>query len=279
MPGVEEIGRVGVAGCGAMGLPMAQALRGAGFDVCGFDVRPPAEFGGFRSSMILEAARFAARCAVVVCVVRDQKQVLDLCFGEQGLFRKKEYPGTLVLSSTVSPGFVAELAGELPGDVDLVDAPMSGAPPAAREARLTFMIGGEPQVKERLMPLFGAMGEKVFDLGVCGAGMRAKVLNNFVAACSTVAVRNVLEHAGELGIKTKVLLEVLHQSSGQTWFGSNLERLDWGLEPYERTNTIGILEKDVRAFISALEGADPLHRAVLEALRGLKDQNEGERKR
>ena len=32
--------KFGVAGCGAMGLPMALALQNNGFDVCGFDVRP-----------------------------------------------------------------------------------------------------------------------------------------------------------------------------------------------------------------------------------------------
>ncbi|MEO8007194.1 MAG: NAD(P)-binding domain-containing protein, partial [Betaproteobacteria bacterium] len=31
---------VGVAGCGSMGLPMAQALQDAGYEVWGLDVRP-----------------------------------------------------------------------------------------------------------------------------------------------------------------------------------------------------------------------------------------------
>jgi hypothetical protein len=52
---------VGVAGCGSMGLPMAQALQDAGYEVWGLDVRPANEFGSFQSRMLEDPAEFARR--------------------------------------------------------------------------------------------------------------------------------------------------------------------------------------------------------------------------
>ena len=52
---------VGVAGCGSTGLPMAQALQHAGYEVWGLDVRPVSEFGSFQSR---HASRTCSRRSV-----------------------------------------------------------------------------------------------------------------------------------------------------------------------------------------------------------------------
>ncbi len=261
---------IGIAGCGAMGLPMARALLNAGFPVSGYDIRPANEFADFAPQMISDPHQFSDLCTTVICVVRDEKQVLDLCFNDQAIFEAENPPQTFVLSSTVSPRFVHKLREKLPQDVVLIDAPMSGAPLAAIAATLTFMVGGPAQPVTDLQPAFQAMGSKIHHLGHLGTGMTAKVLNNFVAASTVVAVRNVLYHADKLGMDKQTLLDVMRKSSGQTWFGSNYQQIDWANEIHDSANTIGILEKDVRSFINALEdGPEPLHDAIITALQTL----------
>jgi len=255
---------VGVAGCGAMGLPMAQSLSAAGIEVYGFDVRPVREFGDFEGRMIADVAEFAARCATVISVVRDIPQTLALCFEQQALFAGVVAPRRLVISSTVSPRFMSELAARLPEGTELVDAPMSGAPVAAREARLTFMVGGEDAVVNSLKPLFEAMGNAVHHLGGLGAGMTVKVVNNFVAASSVVAVRHAIGAAKALGVAPNLLMQVMAQSSGATWFGDNLAAIDWSGEGYDPDNTIGILEKDVNSFLDALRDLPEFDEGELE---------------
>ncbi len=262
--------KYGVAGCGAMGLPMAQALLKSGFDVYGFDVRPTDQFGDFSNRMIADPQIFSNTCDIVICVVRDAKQILDLCFNDQAIFKAPHPPKTLIISSTVSPLFIKELREMLPSEVDLLDAPMSGGPQAAIARTLTFMVGGATEKIEALNPLFKAMGNKTFNLGDLSAGMTIKVLNNFVAATTVAAVRNVIAQADRLGVEKDLLLSVMDQSSGQTWFGSSFNQTEWAQEQYSKTNTIGILEKDVNAFIDALpNGAEPLHDAVITALKTL----------
>lgn len=243
--------RIVVAGCGAMGLPMAQALLEAGYPTNGYDIRPAGEFGEFAAHMLDDLDNLP-HDTVLMIVVRDARQIMDVCFDQQAAFTGENYPGTLIISSTVAPSVVSQVAEKLPDDVTLIDAPMSGAHYSAQQKTLTFMLGGESNRINELMPVFQTMGERIFHIGGCGQGMLAKVLNNYVTASCVVAVRRSLAHADALGMEYRSLLEVMRESSGANWFADNLDRLNWGAEIYEPGNTIGILEKDVFAALDAI---------------------------
>lgn len=257
-----------------MGLPMAQALRRAGHDVVGYDVRPVAEFGDFAPFMQGSLVEVAAQAETVISVVRDSDQTMDVIRG-LGLDRPPEPGariGTFVVSSTLSPRFVTSLSGVVRDDVRLVDAPMSGSTFRAKAGTLSFMLGGSDADIDALMPLFDAMGEELHRLGPYGAGMAAKVLNNFVAASSAAAVRTVLSQAKGLGLAPEKLLSVLQTSSGATWFGDNLAAIEWASEPFDPANTFGILDKDVRAYLDAVSGGgapDALTAAILDRIRNI----------
>jgi 3-hydroxyisobutyrate dehydrogenase-like beta-hydroxyacid dehydrogenase len=244
---------IGIAGCGAMGLPMAQNLLSGGFEVWGYDIRPKEEFEGFSSRMRASAADLATDCPTVISVVRDWSQTIELCFEEQGLFTGNVVPKTLVVSSTLSPGLIHELRTRIPDTTHLVDAPMSGAPYRAIDGTLTFMVGGERPEVDKLMPAFSTMGSEITHLGALGSGMTCKVLNNMLAATSVIAVREIMEAAEKLDFPTETLLRIARTSSGSTWFGDNIEKISWADEGYSIANTIGILEKDVHALLDATE--------------------------
>ncbi|MEM9139187.1 MAG: NAD(P)-binding domain-containing protein, partial [Pseudomonadota bacterium] len=150
--------KIGVAGCGRMGLGMARAMVRAGLDVTGFDVRPAAEFGEFSGHMVADPAVFAADREVIISVVRDVRQTEDLLFDVQAVLRHAPCLRYLVISSTLSPRYLEDLSGRVPRGIALVDAPMSGAQVAADEARLSFMLGGAAADLDVLEPVFRAMG-------------------------------------------------------------------------------------------------------------------------
>ena len=248
-----------------MGLPMARALAAAGLDVAGFDVRPvPAP-----DLELVDHPR-DARADALVMVVRDAREIDALCFDDQALFAARPHPRLAMLCSTVSVPAVHALAARLPAGTRLVDAPMSGAPVAAEDRSLTFMLGGAESDVDDLMPLVHAMGDRHYRLGPLGSGMRAKALNNSVAAASVVAVRRALAEAERAGVDATALLEVMRASSGATWFGDAFERISWAREGHAHDNTIGILVKDVLAGIeSAGREPDGWDRALLGALRAM----------
>ena len=102
------------------------------------------------------------------------------------------------------------------------------------------------------------MGTRFHRMGPFGAGMTAKVLNNLVAVASVAATRTALDWADGLGLDRDALLAVMNDSSGQTWFSANFDRIEFARDGFGPDNTIAILAKDAASALDgAPEGASP----------------------
>ena len=258
-----------------MGEPMLAALRDAGFDAIGFDVRAPQSYGEFADAITDDVPRFAEHLKILISVVRDIEQTEALLFETQALAAGAPGLRSIIICSTLSPRYLQGLKGRLPSQITLVDAPMSGATIAARERRLSFMMGGEEADLTALRPLFEAMGTSFHTMGPFAAGMTAKVLNNLLAASSTAMTRLVMDWAVDLGLDERSLLALIDKSSGQNWFASGFDGIEFARDGYAHDNTIGILEKDIRSALDAVpQGTDnTLPNAVITALRKLKPRS------
>ena len=266
---------IGVAGCGTMGLPMLEVLLKNNINAYGYDIKPEALFPTVNNNFIKSKKEFFAKSDVIFSVVRDTNQTLELCEGQDGLF-KTNISKTLVICSTLSPAFLKEFFNKKPPNIKMIEAPMSGAPMKAKDATLTFMVGASSNDFENILPILNILGEKIHHIGEFGSGMSVKVLNNFVASCSVLAVRHVLSEAKNLNISSEQLLNILNCSSGKNWFSDNLNKIDWAKESYNNDNTIAILEKDVKSFIDGLENtqsksSDEMINFQKALLRGLKN--------
>ena len=246
---------IGIAGCGTMGLPMLEVLLKNNINAFGYDILSKENFSSLENNFISSKKDFFQKADVIISVVRDINQTKELCEGKNGLFQLNS-PKTLIISSTLSPAFLNDFFQNAPENITMIEAPMSGAPMKAKDATLTFMVGAEKNQYENILPILNVLGEKIHHIGKFGSGMSVKVLNNFVASCSVVAVRHVLSEAKYLNISSEQLLEILNCSSGKTWFSENLENIDWAKESYTKENTIGILEKDVNSYLDGLENSE-----------------------
>jgi len=245
---------IGIAGCGTMGLPMLEVLLKNKVKAIGYDVRPQEDFLSLKENFVSSKRVFFENTDVIFSLVRDINQTLELCEGTDGLFNLNS-PKTLIICSTLSPAFLNNFIKKAPENIEVIEAPMSGAPIRAKEASLTFMVGSTKNQFETISPILNILGKTIHHIGKFGSGMSVKVLNNFVASCSVVAVRHVLSEAKNLNISPDQLLEILNCSSGKTWFSENLHSIDWSKESYNKENTIGILEKDVNSYLDGLQDA------------------------
>ncbi|MEP1765347.1 MAG: NAD(P)-binding domain-containing protein [Sulfitobacter sp.] len=228
-----------------MGAGMLAALRAAGLPARGYDVVPmPAPH------ITDDIAVFSENLATLITVVRDIDQTEALLFEDQNL---SAIPTLLriIISSTLSPRYVRDLRARIPSHITLIDAPMSGAQIAAEEARLSFMIGGDAVDIDAAMPLFHAMGKHFHRMGDFGSGMQAKVLNNLLAASNTAMTRLVLDWADAGELDTSALLDLIHTSSGQNWFASGFNSIEFARDGFAEDNTIAILVKDVASALDA----------------------------
>ena len=243
--------RTGIAGCGRMGAPMLAALRAAGLPARGYDVVQ------MDSPHITDdIAVFAEDLDTLITVVRDIDQTEAVLFGDQNLAATPTLI-RIIICSTLSPRYVKSLRARIPSHIALIDAPMSGAQIAAQEGRLSFMLGGDSADIDGAMPLFHAMGKHFHRMGDYGAGMQAKVLNNLLAASNTAMTRLVLDWADEAGLDISALLDLIHTSSGQNWFASGFNSIEFARDGHAPDNTIAILVKDIASALDAApEGAD-----------------------
>ena len=132
-----------------------------------------------------------------------------------------------------------------------MDTPMSGSTIKAEKGTLTFMVGGNKDEFQYVMPLLNILGDNILHIGDFGKGMSVKLLNNFIAVSSVLATRNVLAQINDFGLTKKQLLDVVKCSTGDNWFAQNYDTLNWSKENFDKTNTMGILEKDLLSYIES----------------------------
>lgn len=234
-----------------MGAPMLTALRAAGLPARGYDVVP------MDSPHITDdIAVFSEDLDTLITVVRDIDQTEAVLFGEQN-FAAIPSLIRIIICSTLSPKYVKSLRTRIPSHIALIDAPMSGAQIAAQEARLSFMLGGDASEIDGAMPLLHAMGKHFHRMGDYGSGMQAKVLNNLLAASNTAMTRLVLDWADDADLNISALLDLIRTSSGQNWFASGFNSIEFSRDGHTPENTIAILVKDIASALDAApQGAD-----------------------
>ena len=217
--------KIGFIGLGAMGFGMAASLCRAGFAVTGYDLREEAlarlvECGGARALSPADAARGAQ--LLFVMVVNDA-QVEAVLFGERGVAAALPAGATVVLSSTVPPSFVRDLAARL-GErgLHLLDAPVSGGAVAAEKGELTIMASGKSAAFAAADPALEACARKVYRLGDNpGIGSSVKAVNQLLAGVNLVTTAEGMAFGTALGADPKVLYDVIRNAAGGSWMFDN----------------------------------------------------------
>jgi 3-hydroxyisobutyrate dehydrogenase-like beta-hydroxyacid dehydrogenase len=206
---VGTVRTVGFAGLGVMGLPMAVNLANAGFDVVAWNRSAPARTAAADAGLTVvdHPAQLGRAAPVVFTMLPDLPQVEALL---PDLLAEGSTLTTLVVLGTVSPDRVRGLANALrPQGVALVDAPVSGGLAGAREARLSIMVGADPDTFGQIQPYLDAMGSTVRRLGGVGAGSLTKACNQLVVAATLSALAEAVVLGERGGLDIAALLSVL----------------------------------------------------------------------
>ena len=175
--------RVGFAGLGNIGKPMARNLIGERFDLCVYDVaaEPLQEFASAGARIARDPRELARACEIIGVCVRDDAQVEALLLGPEGLLAAAEAGTVVAVHSTVRPATVRDLAaaGRERG-VHVIDAPITGGAPGAAARTLTYMVGGEAELLERCRPVFATSARAIVHTGPLGTGLWMKLCNNLM---------------------------------------------------------------------------------------------------
>ena len=240
---------VTIIGVGNMGGAMAANLLQQGWRVEVCDLEPSKVqnlklFGAIALDLPAQAA--INSIAYLVCVV-DAAQTETVIFGRGGLASMLQPGQVVMLCPTMAPADVESIACRLlEAGVHTVDAPMSGGPARARDGSMSLMVACEDTIYQRLAALFDALSGKVFKISEKpGDAARTKLVNNLLAGINLVGAAEALALASRLGLDPAKTLDVIEQSSGQSWIGSDRMRRALAGDFAPRAH-VTLLEKDTR---------------------------------
>jgi len=217
---------IGFIGLGRMGKSMAANLRKKGFELVVFDVAsaPVEALQALGAAAAASVAELARRCSIVATMLPASPEVEAVVLGPDGVLANAA-PGTLVMDmSTVDPATTDRLhAAAAERGMGAVDAPVGRLAIHADRGECLFMVGADPADLERVLPLLQAMGNKIHHCGPGGAGMRMKLVNNYLAIVLCQLNAEALALSQRFGLDIVRTLEVLY---GTTATNGQL-RLNW----------------------------------------------------
>ncbi|HEV7726473.1 MAG TPA: NAD(P)-dependent oxidoreductase [Modestobacter sp.] len=257
---------VTVLGTGTMGAGMVRSLRRADLPVRMWnrDAAKARALTGTGAAAFDSPAEASAGADVVLTMVFDADAAVDV------VRRAAPAAGTVWLQcTTVGPaGADRTVATAAELGLVLVDGPVLGTKKPAEDGALVLLASGDEGARERLSPVFDALGSRTLWLGAAGAGSRLKMACNAWLFMITAGAAQSIALARGLGIDPQHFLDAIHGGPLDTPYahvkGANMIG---GKHPVSFGLTGAV--KDARLIQEALRAAgvsDRLDAAVLETL-------------
>ena len=271
VPGKTKVGWIGT---GVMGSSMCGHVLGAGFPVTAFNrSRSKLEPLVARGATAADSPRAVAEASdVIFSIVGLPADVREVILGPDGALAGARPGAVLVDMTTSEPALAREIAEAAQArGVHSVDAPVSGGDVGAREARLSIMVGGDPEIVEALEPLFRAMGKTIVHQGPPGAGQHTKMVNQILIASNMIGVCEALLYASKAGLDPETVLQSVGSGAAGSWSLNNLgPRIIKGdfapgffVEHFLKDMGIALAEsRRLRLALPGLALAEQLYRAV-----------------
>lgn len=206
------IRRIGLIGLGLMGTPMAKNLLKAGYELSVHDINRKAvdEVVGLGAKGDSSPKEVAASAEAILLSLPGDSEVEEVILGKDGILEGGRPGSVLVDMSTISPLTAKRMAEVLQErGMEMLDAPVSGGQEGAREGSLTIMVGGKPDVFERMHPVLQKLGKNVTHIGGHGAGQVAKAANQIIVGLTIEAVAEALVFASKAGVDPEKVRKAL----------------------------------------------------------------------
>ncbi len=240
--------RVAVLGLGGMGAPMARNILRAGLPTVVWNRHPePAHHLADQGAQVAASPADAARGAdVVITMVTDAEAVRSIAF-DQGMLASMPNGAIWAQMSTIGVAdterLARQVAAEHPGIV-LVDAPVAGSRGPAEQGRLVVLASGPEQARDRVAPVFDAVGQRTVWVGPTGHGSRLKLVNNLLLAFVAEGLAASVAFGDALGLDRPAVLAALRGSPlVSPWAAEKLERI--GRDDYSSQYPLALAVKDV----------------------------------
>ncbi len=220
--------KIGFIGVGAMGMPMALNLIKAGYAVNVIDLSAEkvAEMEQKGATACKSQAELAENSDIIFSSLPNATIVEQVYTSENGVFASSKAGTVIIDLSSVAPGTTEKMA-KIAKEKGLfyADAPVSGGVSGAEAGTLTIMVGAEPEVYERILPVLQVIGKNILHMGLPGTGDAIKLVNNLLLGCNMAALAEALILGRKCGLSAEAMQEIIKVSSGRSYaFEAKMEK-------------------------------------------------------
>lgn len=206
---------IGFVGLGVMGGPMAHRLLKAGNTLTGYNrTRSKAEWLVEEGMRWAESPRDVAEASeVIFSMVTGPEALRAITEGPDGILAGLT-PGKIYIDVTTgSPEASRALAAAVSeAGASMLDAPVSGSVSTLEEGQLSIMVGGEPEVFERALPILKQIGPTVIHVGGNGTAVLMKIAVNLSLAVQMLAFSEGVLLAEKGGVARQTAVQVMLSS-------------------------------------------------------------------
>jgi 4-hydroxybutyrate dehydrogenase/sulfolactaldehyde 3-reductase len=224
-----------------------------------------------------DVSTVASNCEIVFTMLPTTASVEDVV--GQHLIPLGRGGQTIVDMSTIDPLVTDRLAAAAAAKgIGFVDAPVGRLASHAERGECLFMVGGDEATFARVKPLLEAMGTTIHYCGGPGAGMRTKLVNNYLAIISCQLNAEAIALSQRFGLRLETTLDVIHgttATNGQLKIAWPVKVLKGDVAP---GFTIDLAHKDLTLIVEAANASRvpvPIAAAAREAFSVARSRGHG----
>ena len=203
-------------GLGIMGAPMAENIIQKGFDVAVCDIQQNVVdgFKDIASITSTKPSEAADQRNVIMMILPNSDVVNSVLFDEGGALETCAPNSLIVDMSTGSYTKLMETAKRVAKRGHrFIDAPVGRTPREAITGELLVMAGGETDDIAALDGAFKAVGDTVIHVGETGCGLKAKLVNNYMAMVNNAVTGETLSLAKALGLDMVAMAKLMSSTA------------------------------------------------------------------
>jgi len=204
--------KIGFIGLGVMGKPMSLNLIKAGYSLMVFDINQNTlnEVVSAGAKKGESPCQIGENCEIIITMLPNSPQVEEVITGKNGVLEGAK-PGSVIIDmSSISPITAKKISGiALSKGVEMIDAPVSGGEPKAKDGTLSIMAGGKENVFESVKEILLSMGASAILIGEIGSGNICKLANQIMVALHLAAMSEAMVFAEKAGVDAEKVFQAI----------------------------------------------------------------------